>query len=664
MYKIAVACLLLIAPLIAVAPAHPAELVETAGASPPAVAAPSTTASADETIPDVAPPSCSGDGDAAVDGSSLDAESETNLDEVVVSAAEGDADSAATDDGISCSTAGSTVVDGPADQGLVDPSLRQTESLTTAPSGSEPMPGMSSETPALAVPGSLAAVASSVPTPDLTEFSIAATLPSSLDLNGAPLRFDAVGQVVEPISLIEAPMALGQSLTYRGVVTVDGFVVDTVITVIAIENLLNDEAEYTDENNTDPVLDGALDSDGNASPTTPGQVRYRMAFYHGSTYTAPGTGVPVTLLGLKVHVYDVDNRQFAEFSGFAGYQLATNTILTVTAGNSGRTRFAETNNTSTSRGSGTAYTRGRVTVRFDAVASFEYAYGVITAGDGASYSVDLSADGQPWTDNVGGAVAPEVANPTLTLSSVELPSGPTTGGQTVTLRGAGFVSGTTARFGTVPCTNVVVVSATELTCRVPAGTGTVAVTVTNPDSSVAALPSAYTYVAVSTPDPGPGPGTPPPSPATPATPALGLTLDLGVDGTLNGDQIVVSGGGLRPGSTVSIRLDPGGTVLGQVTVGADGTFRTTVTVPAGLRAGTYEVLAEGTAADGSPVTTRSSFVIPATTPVPAQLAFTGSSTGALMVVGLFSAAFGAALLAAARRRERSMSVGSSGPHAA
>ncbi|MFN7151011.1 MAG: IPT/TIG domain-containing protein, partial [Microthrixaceae bacterium] len=462
------------------------------------------------------------------------------------------------------------------------------------------------------------------------------TLPSTLDLDGAALRFAAVGQVVEPAELVEAPMALGQSLTYRDVVTVDGYVVDAVISVVAVENLLDDVAEYTDENNDDPVLDGEIEADANASPSTPGRVIYRMAFYHGDTYSGPGSGVPVTLLGLRVHVYDVDNLQFAEFSGFAGYQLSTNTILTVTPGTSGRTRFAETNNTSTNSSSGTAYTRGRVTVRFDAVASFEYAYGVIEAEDGASYSVDLSADGEPWTDNVGGAAAPEVANPTLTLSSVGPTSGSTAGGQTVTLRGAGFVAGTTVRFGASACSSVVVVSATELTCVTPAGADTVDVSVRNPDSSTASLPAAYTYVVAPAPAPDPAPTPTPsiPTPTVPATPALQLSLDLGVDGTLNGNQIVVSGEGLQPNTIVSIRLEPGGVVLGQATVGADGTFRTTVTVPAGLADGTYEVVADGVAADGSPVSVRGTFVIRAGAAAPAALAFTGSSSWSIAIAGV------------------------------
>jgi hypothetical protein len=269
----------------------------------------------------------------------------------------------------------------------------------------------------------------------------------------------------------------------------------------------------------------------------------------------------------------------------------------------------------------------------------------------------MSAEGMPWSDNVGGTAAPEVANPTLTLSSVGPTSGSTAGGQTVTLRGAGFVAGTTVQFGSSACTSVVIVSASELTCQASAGSGTVDVSVTNPDSSTASLPAAYTYVTTPTPTTTPAPTTAPapttsPTPV-PATPSLRLALDLTVDGTLDGDQIVVSGEGLQPNTIVSIRLEPGGVELGQATVGADGTFRTTVTVPAGLADGTYEVVADGVAADGSPVSVRGTFVVRSGSAAPAALAFTGSSSWGLATAGVLLTALGAVLVATSRRRQLS-----------
>jgi hypothetical protein len=63
-----------------------------------------------------------------------------------------------------------------------------------------------------------------------------------------------------------------------------------------------------------------------------------------------------------------------------------------------------------------------------------------------------------------------------------------------------------------------------------------------------------------------------------------------------------TGSGLLPGSTVTLTLQPGGTVLGTVVVGTDGTFDTEVQIPGGLPAGSYSVVLDGTAWNGQPLT--------------------------------------------------------------
>jgi hypothetical protein len=61
-------------------------------------------------------------------------------------------------------------------------------------------------------------------------------------------------------------------------------------------------------------------------------------------------------------------------------------------------------------------------------------------------------------------------NPTPTVTAVNPSSGTPDGGNTVALTGTGFVDGATVTLGGQSCTNVVVVSSTELTCTAPAGT--------------------------------------------------------------------------------------------------------------------------------------------------------------------------------------------------
>jgi len=88
----------------------------------------------------------------------------------------------------------------------------------------------------------------------------------------------------------------------------------------------------------------------------------------------------------------------------------------------------------------------------------------------------------------GGAAPPP--NPTITSVT------PDTGdpGDPVALAGTNFAANMTVRFGSASATNVVRTSATAATCTVPAGTGSVAVEVTNPGAlAPGTLPNGFTY---------------------------------------------------------------------------------------------------------------------------------------------------------------------------
>jgi IPT/TIG domain len=90
-----------------------------------------------------------------------------------------------------------------------------------------------------------------------------------------------------------------------------------------------------------------------------------------------------------------------------------------------------------------------------------------------------------------------IAPPTVT--GVSPSSGTTAGGTAVTITGTNFAAGATVTFGIAAATNVVVVSATQITATTPAGSaGAVTVTVTNPGSQSGSLANGYTYVVVPT----------------------------------------------------------------------------------------------------------------------------------------------------------------------
>lgn len=97
----------------------------------------------------------------------------------------------------------------------------------------------------------------------------------------------------------------------------------------------------------------------------------------------------------------------------------------------------------------------------------------------------------------------DISNANFTLTDVPAPAvisiSPTSGftveGTPVTVNGSGFVDGATVRFGAVAAASVTFNSATSLTAVAPPqAAGTVAVTVTNPDTQTRTLNAAFTYL--------------------------------------------------------------------------------------------------------------------------------------------------------------------------
>ena len=178
------------------------------------------------------------------------------------------------------------------------------------------------------------------------------------------------------------------------------------------------------------------------------------------------------------------------------------------------------------------------------------------AGTSAASSADVYAFGAP------------------SVSKVAPDAGPTAGGNTVTVSGSGFVSGSTVKFGsTVAASSVSFVSGTELKAVVPAeSAGTVAVTVTTP-AGTSATSSADVYAF----------GAPSVSKVAP---------DAG--STAGGNTVTVSGSGFVPGSTVkfgsvtvaasSVSFVSGTEFKAVVPAESAGTVAVTVTTPAGTSA--------------------------------------------------------------------------------
>lgn len=145
--------------------------------------------------------------------------------------------------------------------------------------------------------------------------------------------------------------------------------------------------------------------------------------------------------------------------------------------------------------------------------------------------------------------------PSPTIASVAPSSGPVTGGTAITITGTNFQNGAMVSIGESPATNVVVVSATQITATTPANAGASLikdVTVRNPDATTVTKNAAFTYVASLT--------------------ATGVYPEFGSPS--GGTMVTISGSGFQNGATVSFGESPGT----SVTVVDSSTIR--VTAPA------------------------------------------------------------------------------------
>ncbi len=110
-------------------------------------------------------------------------------------------------------------------------------------------------------------------------------------------------------------------------------------------------------------------------------------------------------------------------------------------------------------------------------------------GSGPAYDSTLGGSRDAFVARVTETGAP-------TLTSVTPNTVPTTGGTTITIRGADFLRGATVTVGGVPATNVTVVNSGVITAVVPPGPlGPATVVVTNPSGLFGTLASGFTYDA-------------------------------------------------------------------------------------------------------------------------------------------------------------------------
>ncbi|MFF2148938.1 IPT/TIG domain-containing protein, partial [Kitasatospora sp. NPDC058190] len=84
------------------------------------------------------------------------------------------------------------------------------------------------------------------------------------------------------------------------------------------------------------------------------------------------------------------------------------------------------------------------------------------------------------------------------ISGINPNHGPAAGGTAVTISGSGFTGATSVKFGTVPVSSFTLVSDSQITTAAPAGSGSVAVTVTTPLGTSNGVTFSYTVPPVIT----------------------------------------------------------------------------------------------------------------------------------------------------------------------
>lgn len=220
------------------------------------------------------------------------------------------------------------------------------------------------------------------------------------------------------------------------------------------------------------------------------------------------------------------------------------------------------------------------------------------------------------------SVASNAVTPTAlpTVTSISPAVGSIAGGTQVTIHGTSFAAGALVFFGSGSCTDVTVVSDTEITCTTPAtAASSKDVGVYNTDGGYGYLSQGYKFVEMPT--------------ISDIEPATGSTA--------GGTSITVTGTGFVPaGLTVTIGGQP--CVVTQST-----STSITCTAPPGT-SGTADI--EVTNSDGGSALDPAAYTY-LVAPTGGQLAYTGSSLGSYPIAALLLVAFGLFMVRAGKSRK-------------
>jgi hypothetical protein len=130
-------------------------------------------------------------------------------------------------------------------------------------------------------------------------------------------------------------------------------------------------------------------------------------------------------------------------------------------------------------------------------------------------------------------------------------------------------------------------------------------------------------------------------------PPTAATAEVSDSTVTPGQTITVSGSNWEPGSTVEIRLMSQTFFLGRADVAADGTFSTSVTIPAEVSPGTHVLEVSGTDVNGNPAIATTILTV-----LGAISAGTGANLSGSLAILLTLLVVGVAAIVASRRRTK------------
>jgi len=264
-----------------------------------------------------------------------------------------------------------------------------------------------------------------------------------LDAGSTSLKFKQANRSTILATVSGSPgETVNDVIKYSNVATINGVVVDAVLTTVEKTNITIDNYDEgsavgsTPPGSTQTVDDIFLpDVTASGSGTTDSILGIKFQFFEGGTFTGLNTGVPVTLKNVFLNSYDIDgtqtnNRQFTDFKGFQTYktfyQDASKGLELVNKSN-GLVRFRALNGNASASGNSGSYSWSRVQVTYDQLTELTVRVGV-EGGGGAYFGLDFSAS-TTWTTDGNNAVTPTSSNnpnntpPVTTNVSLNDPTG-------------------------------------------------------------------------------------------------------------------------------------------------------------------------------------------------------------------------------------------------